>query len=135
MTLLNPATDKLLRWCFGSAARNQFLLEMDGQKLDDIVFQSIGALQIANGVVRRFEIKVDISPLPLAPDFICQFLAPPVFGLDKLRAGLHGNRLHLLDECVRLLIGDRRTDNEQRLVELHVGSSWTKAPIHDGSEV
>src|SRR5215217_2558158 len=40
MTLLNPATVRLLRG-FQGAWRHQFLVEMDGKELDDVVFQPV----------------------------------------------------------------------------------------------
>src|SRR4029079_12931544 len=112
MTLLNPATDKLLRRRFRSATRHQFLFEVDGEELNDIVFKTVGVLQLTDRIVRRLEIEVHVRAFSLTPDFVSQFLAAPILGLDELRAGSVGDALHLLDQGIRLFVRDGRTNNE-----------------------
>src|SRR5262245_8524315 len=112
MTLLNPATDILLWRDFHWTPWHQLFLKMDSQKFDNVVFQPIGTLQFAHGIVGHLEVAVYIRALPLPPDFVGELLPAPIFNLDELCAGLVGDTFHLLDERVRLFIGDRRTNNE-----------------------
>src|SRR5690242_9236294 len=98
ITLLNPATVGLLCRGLYRPPLHQRLLMMDREKLDDVVFQSIGPLQLTDRIVRRFKVEIGVGALALAPDLIRQFLLSQVFGFDELRAGLVGNALHLVDE-------------------------------------
>src|SRR5262245_31914281 len=128
ITLLNPATGKLLRRCVDRPRRHKFFFEVDGQKLDDRVFQPIGPLQFTDCYVGRPEVEVDIRAFALPLHLVRKFLLPPVFRFDELRAGLLCHRLHFLDQGSSLLVGDRRTNNEQRLVELHAAILLDKGP-------
>src|SRR5689334_11657002 len=128
MTLLNPATGELLRRRLNYPARHQFLFQVHREELNDVVLQPVGMFQFADRIVRRFEIEIHVGALPLPPDFVGELFAAPIFRLDELRTGLIGDGLHLLDKCIGLLIGDGRTNNEQRLVELHAAILLDKGP-------
>src|SRR4030095_8897926 len=51
MTLLNPATSQLLRRRLRGAAGHQFFFEMDGKKLDDVVFEAVRVFQLTHRIV------------------------------------------------------------------------------------
>src|SRR6185437_438491 len=101
---------------------------MDRQKLDDVVFQSIRPFELTDRIVRRLKVEIGVGTLPLATYFVSELFLPQILGFDELGAGLIGDVLHLIDEGLGLLIGDGRTNNKQRLVELHAAILLDKGP-------
>src|SRR5688572_9482806 len=149
MTLLNPATIDLPTTIdrpttidlpsLGGGRRSggrrrsclwrSYLFHPHRQKLEHRVLKPVGTLELADDAPFRPEMEIYEGALPLSLDLVGQFFLPPVLRLQQRRAGLRDDAFHFLNELVGVFVGERRANNEDRLVELHAENLLlTKGP-------